>query len=103
MPGRRKQQSFTRRRRAPVNPGSQQQEIEHTIDRAARDLLLNYGPAELRALVARSREACQYADQQAQIEPSPQALRRYNSAARTLAEAERALSLMEESLDRPVG
>lgn len=99
MPQRKKQQYFTRRKRAPAAPGSQQQVIDQAVDRAARDLLLNYGPAELQAFVQRSREACQVADQEAQTQPSPEALRRYHAAERKVAEAERALSLMNEDLE----
>ena len=99
MPPRKKQQYYARRRRPPANPGSQQQVIDQAVDRAARDLLLNYGLTELRVLVERSRAACQLADQEAQAQPSPDALRRYHIAERKLVEVERALSLTNESRD----
>ncbi len=99
MPQRKKQQYYARRKSAPATPGAQQQVIDQAVDRAARDLLLNYGPAELHAFVQRSREACQVADQEAQAQPSPEALRRYHAAERRVAEGERALSLINENPD----
>lgn len=68
---------------------------EHELEAAVRQLLVAYDRAQLRGLVQQSREAWEWADQQAQNEPSPGALQKYRTAARRLAEAERALALAE--------
>lgn len=89
----RRRQQYRPRRRQVNDPGPQQQIAQAAVEAGARRLLATLDMAELHALVDRSREACQWADQQAQEQPTPQSLIRYRAAQRALAEAERALSL----------
>jgi len=88
---RRRQQQY-RRRPAPtarVDDGL----ADSAMNAAAGRLAAAHTLEELRILVTRSREANDWADQQAQHDPGPEALRRFRAAAQSLAEAERALAL----------
>jgi len=65
------------------------------LNRAAARLTSSHTLPELQSLVTQTREAKDWADQQAQQQPGPEALRRFRGAAQQLAEAERALGLAE--------
>lgn len=99
MPPRRRQQYRRPSHRRRAGPQREDRVSDQALDAAARGLAASYSVAELRSLVQRSREAYQLADQQAQQEPSPEALLRYRAAKRALAEAERALALAEGESD----
>ncbi len=69
---------------------------EQALNNAARHLAARHSLAELRQIVNQSREAFLWADQQAQLQPGPDALRRFRISERQLAEVERALALAEK-------
>jgi hypothetical protein len=69
---------------------------QQALDATARHLAATHDAAELRRMTQQTREAYEWADREAQQDPSPEALRRYRAAARSLAELERALSLVED-------
>ncbi|MBI4492260.1 MAG: hypothetical protein HY690_05650 [Chloroflexi bacterium] len=96
MPPRRRQQYRRPPRRRPGEDRPDHRASDQALNAAARHLLSLHSLPELRALVTQSREAFEWADQQARQQPSPEALRRYRSAERSLAEAERALALAED-------
>ncbi len=96
MPGRKKQQFRTPYRRPAARPNSQKQDGDRSLDGPARDLMLTHDISQLRTLIEQRTESCRFADEHAQTEPSPRALRAYQIAARSLAEAERALVLALE-------
>ncbi len=79
-----------------VEPSARQQ----AIDVAARALLVSHDPATLRTLAGHLRSVCDEADRVAQETPSPPALETYRRAARSLAEAERALALADVEMAR---
>lgn len=91
----RKRPTYRRFQRRPTDNRNRDSLGEQAIDSAARTLAANHELAELRSLVERTREAFEWADQEAQDRPSPEALSRFRIAARRLAEAERALALAE--------
>ena len=94
MPPRRRQQYRPRPR--PQSGGqSGSRDTDRALDGPARRLAESHTVEELRALVERSREAYEQADQQSRDRPSPGALGYYRSATRALAEAEHALHLAE--------
>lgn len=93
----RKRQRYRKPFQRTANARPDQRVSDQALDAAARNLCSSHSLAELRSLVQQSREAFQFADQLAQQDPSPQALRSYRSAERILAEVERALSLAESA------
>ena len=90
-PQKRKQVYRRRQRQAPVQGSSPSP--DHVLDAEARRLVETHSVEQLHSLLAQVREAYDWADRQAQDRPSPEALRHYRSAARALAEAQRALSI----------
>lgn len=95
----RKRQQYRPRRRLVRDAGDPRQS-QRLLDDAARGLQTRHDMAGLQALVQQSLEAYRLADEEAQNQPSPYALSRYRSAARALAEAERALALANGAPDR---
>lgn len=91
----RKRQYFKRPQRRAPNNNPQDRLSEQAVDAAARQLMASNDLTELRMLAQRTREAFQWADQEAQQQPSPEALRRFRIAQRRLAEVDRALDLAE--------
>lgn len=87
----RKRQQYRRRPRTTSAPANGL--AEEALNASAGRLASSHTLEELRLLVTRSREANDWADQQAQQEPGPEALRRFRAAAQSLAEAERALAM----------
>jgi hypothetical protein len=89
------------RRRAFRPPKGQRDDREDrgALDAGARRVLAVHGndAGRLEALVRDLQQLKDAADKLAFEEPSPDALREYRRASRELAEAERALSLMEQA------
>ena len=96
---RRRQQQYRRPPRRTIEPDDWL--AAEALNRAARRLSSNYTLPELQSLVTQTREARDWADQQAQQQPSPEALRRFRAAAQQLAEAERALGLAGDVVRDP--
>lgn len=95
----RKRQQYRPRRRL-VRDVADPRQSQRVLDDAARALLTRHDVAGLQTLVQQSLEVYRLADEEAQKQPSPYALSRYRSAARALAEAERALALASGASDR---
>lgn len=92
MPGRKRRQHYPRRRRnGNENAGSGPSEQE--LNAAAERLLRSYDGASLARLLDEQEAVVQSADQEAQDRPGPEALSRYRTAVRVLAELERAVVL----------
>ncbi len=84
--------------RAPRSPHRDRGAEQAAIDAGARRLLAANDARSLEAMVGDLRLLRDQADQNANYQPSPDALRDYRRAARELAEAERALALAQQDL-----
>jgi hypothetical protein len=96
MPPRKRQQYRPQRRRTTTTARPDDQRAAQALDGAARELLAQHSLEELQALMAQTRQEQQWADEQAQLDPSGDALRRFRTAERVVAEVERALALAEQ-------
>lgn len=80
--------------RQPRDRGSDRAGEEAALEAAARRLLARYDARSLQSLVDDLRRIRDESDRNANEQPSPDALRTYRRAARELAEAEKALTLL---------
>lgn len=89
-------------RRPPrPSPVRLQQPSDESLDLAASRLAQGTTIDELRLLVRQRRELRDNEDRIANEQPGPEALGRFRNAVLYLAEAERALALVERSLGQP--
>ena len=95
MPRKRRTFYPKRNRRPATNGGSS---VDPMVDIEAKRLAETFGPEQLQGLLAQAQETYDNADRESQQDPSPQALRNYRSAERSLAATQRALEMVSASV-----
>jgi hypothetical protein len=80
--------------RQPQDRGPDRAREQAALEAGARRLLVGHDAHSLQSLIEHLRQVRDEADREANDQPSPDALRTYRRAARELAEAETALTLV---------
>ena len=86
---------YPKRQRRPADGGSS---VDPKVDIEAKRLAETFGPEQLQGLLVQAQEAYDNADRESLQDPSPQALRNYKSAERSLAATQRALEIVSASV-----